>query len=48
VAISGLNLWSSSSCLFIAYGGMGIDCGLVRYIVGNSGIDVFPWIVFVS
>jgi len=48
VTVSGLSLWSSSSYLCIAYGGIGVVCGLVRYIVGSSEIDVFSWIVFVS
>ena len=48
MTISGLSLWSSSSHLCITYGGIGIVCGLVRYVVGSSGNDVFSWIVFVS
>ena len=39
--VSGLNLRSSSGFLCIAYGGISIVCGLVRYIVGNSEIDIF-------
>ena len=48
MTVSGLSLRSSGSYLCMAYGGMSIVCGLVRYIVGNSGINVCSWIVFVS
>ena len=41
MTISGLSLWSSSSYLCIAYGGLGIVCGSVRYVVGSSEIDAF-------
>jgi len=41
VTINGLSLWSSSSYLCIAYGGIGKVCGLVRYAEDSSEIDVF-------
>ena len=49
VAISGLSLWSTSSYLCIAYGGIGVVCGLVRYVVGSSEVDVsFYCLCFLS
>jgi len=41
VTVSGLSLWSSSSYLCIAFGGISVVCVLVRYVVGSSEIGVF-------